>query len=249
MYTVQLNFLLKKDENLENLERIEDLCGLLREQGRILSAFSHLNYVQNETVVVIALCPEVDTLTTEENRYFCNRLKEEGLGFSYEIQGLSPYAPEVCHCEQPSALLLQASTYIPLHCFDCSSQIPLYRIPPTYDRSYFSYYDINQWNQVSIAWSKIEFNSMNDEIAQYQLSDISSEHNQEGLRIRHLIQTLTGKDCFYFLEELRDSETHSSQRLGKACPNCGESWKNVRLFENNLLICENCRILSNPPYS
>lgn len=98
----------------------------------------------------------------------------------------------------------------------------------------------------NLAWSDIEFHSTKakERYAQKQLGDINSEFNKPALELIKIISEKSGKECYYFLEKLRDAKNLKNE-LDRKCPICSSEW----LLEEPLLDyydfkCDKCKLLS-----
>jgi predicted nucleic acid-binding Zn ribbon protein len=226
-------------------EWIENLMHALHHQGRIIHLRNNM-YEKDSCIVVQCKIPEFDSLSILEENFWVNKLISKHVEISFECLGEDIDSPDLCNCDQSEFYIFLASENIPLLCGSCGDAIPLYRIPPTYEAEP-SYYDIDCWNKENLAWSDIEFYSVYETLAQNELGDIDSKLNIAALELKIKIEKLTGKDCYYFLEELREPD-NINNAMEKKCPKCGSNWLlKEPLFEYYDFKCNYCKILSRVP--
>lgn len=221
-------------------EWIKNLVHNMHHQGRIVHLRNNI-YRQNDCIILQCKIPESDSISAiSENKWF-KKLQTQKVDIRIKCLGKDLGSKDLCCCGLTKFYILLGSEDIPLVCGSCGDSVPLYRIPPTYEPDP-SFYDVDCWNKENLAWSDIEFYSYYEQIAQKELSDLGSILNKKALDLRSKIEKLSGKDCYYFLEELRETVNIET---GNKCPGCGGEW----LLEEPVLEyynfkCDHCKILS-----
>ncbi len=221
-------------------EWIKNLVHNMHHQGRIVHLRNNI-YKQDNYIILQCKIPESDSISAISENRWAKKLENKEVEIRVKCLGKAVDSRDLCCCGLTEFYILLGSEDIPLLCGSCGDVVPLYRIPPTYEPDP-SFYDLDCWNKENIAWSDIEFYSYHEDIAQKELSDLGSKLNKTALELRSKIEIFSGKDCYYFLEELREMV---SIETAKKCPGCGGEW----LLEQSLLEyydfkCDHCKILS-----
>ncbi len=242
MFVAQLSFSAKQlDSTVGDL--VKELVHFSYHQGLIVHLENDIIYSKNGNIILQCITPEKYKFDTIDRSYIFGKLEELQVSITIDYLGEATFAPDVCSCANSGFYILLASDFIPLTCGICGNAVPLYRIPPTY-ASDPSYYDINCWNKVNLAWSSIEFYSVHEAFAQKELCDIQSHQNQQALAIRDKIETLSGVECYYFIEELRHINNLNAETVD-ICPGCEDKWTVCDFSDRYELKCKSCKLVTN----
>lgn len=171
-------------------------------------------------------------LLDELKEYLVRMPKLQYIG---RVMGAEP----ICSCENPSHYILftmHGQMESPVLCGDCMKEVPLYRLPKTYEVT--DYRDVLDWAKVYQCCDEEFMVGFSERHAFKMMSDYNSNLTTEGLRICSKWEELTGKPFYYFLFKY-----YSNPK--KVCPKCGMPWENNNPKFQYDFVCHDCKLVSN----
>lgn len=249
MYIAELSFAILDEHDQEAASHaINDLLGSFRMNGQICGR-EWCIAERSGSYVAFVLLPAQNALDIAfANKYVHKGLQafaEAGLHFPI-ITLLGPDIDEVvpCSCIAPPSYILY-TTYLalvpPLRCGKCFQQVPLYRLPKTYDDGY---YDIVCWQSDYQSCDALQMNCRTlERSATRQLSRMDSTLSRQGIDICARITAATGVPTYYYL--YRYGARGLKQERRRVCPSCQREWlleEEWHLFDFK---CDRCRLVSN----
>ncbi len=248
MYTVKVEFKIAIGSEEEQLDLINLLLGSWRMNGQVLGREFPIAQTKGAYTAFVQT-PDKDSLGSQFNNKYVrknlHRLDEKFTAPQVSLLGKDPNSSSLCECISPSSYILYTtylSTESPLKCGDCFSEIPLYKIPKTFDDEY---YNILHWVSDFQNCDHLQMNcTVGERFALNQLSNLSSPLTKEGLSVRDSIQDVTGKKTFYYL--YKGSGRNHESEIARKCPSCGGEWFLEERFHGIFdFVCKGCALLSN----
>ena len=230
-------------------DEIYGLLGCLRRNGQILGK----EYAIAQTgrmLRVYALVPEPNALHKSHDsrwvRESRRRLVEKGLThLRVGIVGNDPTSRNADTCSDPRDYILfthYLTTGSPLRCGECFDPVPLYRVPPTCDKS--KYYSVGTWESDYQACDTLQMNcSTGERFGIREMSEADSSLSRRGRQLCADIEKSSGKPVYYYLLRYM-KQTTTAKEEARSCPICGGAW----LLESPWHIfdfkCAACRLVS-----
>ena len=249
MFTAELRFdILPKTKEEDWDDAIYLLLGSLRQNGQILG--KELRYVQVEgSIRSFVHLPAIDALAAVHNNKYVEKsllaLSEAALS-QPTVHVFEAGAAEQRQSEPAQSYIL-FTNYITIHSPLRSGvdfqPLPLYMIPPTYDRS--EYYDILAWQSDYQACDTLQMNCQTGERwATRQMSDVHSSLSVRGRKICGLITASTTLPTYYYLHRYKTHTTWKKE-IKRKCPDCGGEWLLNERWHIFDFRCDDCRLVSN----
>lgn len=249
MYTVQVDFKLAgKEERSDQLELIVLLLGCWRMNGQVVGRQFPVAR-KADCYSVFVQTPEKNSLSSRfGNKHVHDCLQKIEYEFSLPeicVLGVDPEGADACNCKSASSYML-FTTYLasgsPLRCGDCFGEVPLYKIPRTYDDEY---YNVICWMSDYQSCDSLQMNcAVGERFATNQLSRLDSQLTQTGLEVCRSIQQVTGKKTYYYL--YRGSGRSLDSELSRKCPGCNGEWHQQEPVHSVFdFMCVRCGLLSN----
>jgi len=223
---------------------MENFTSSLCSNGQIMFDFINtVKYSDHYAYRVVA--PEPDSLNEKYYNKYCKQdflivsemsLKEPELRLIGENYNFS----DSCSCENSSHYVLYTENRdlsYPVVCGDCERNVPIYKLPRTYDNNN-EYYDVWNWQYIYHACDKQFMYGMGERHGYKMMNDIKSPLSVEGLRICALWENLVQKPFYYFLFKYY-------RKNKPICPKCNENWVNHNKDIKFEYVCEKCRLVSN----
>ncbi|KAA5542829.1 DUF2310 family Zn-ribbon-containing protein [Adhaeribacter rhizoryzae] len=213
---------------------------------------NELQYEATENGVMLNLyCPEKDSYKDKNASYYAINAKnnfptELELNLTFELVGLDPELGKTFIPKKSTHYILTEpldGNWSPLICGDTYNQIPLYKIPFTYEGK--SHQEINYWEynyrSIKTLW---HIGYGQDRWTLNQLQNYKSELNQKGVSCCRQIEKVTNIPTYYFL--FNDRAWGKTKDKSRKCPGCGKDWFIPDSTNNNLVAfkCDDCRLVS-----
>lgn len=126
-------------------------------------------------------------------------------------------------------------------CGRCFDPVPLYRAPPTYDKSEF--YNVTAWVSDYHACDTLQMNCRTGErFGIREMSEAGSSLSQRGRGLCADIEKGTGKPTYYLFRYVR--RTTREKERARRCPLCGSDWLLEKPWQIFDFRCEACRLVS-----
>lgn len=247
MIIYQLTFsgpALDEDDKFSFLDEVDTLFNCLYKQNQICTRGVIVNFGPDGIKAIID-CPEEQVIFSKENNFYpqkyINRIKENyNLEISIEKIGENPLTMGGSYATSTAFILYgDGDGLSPLRSFNDFKQIPLYEFPYTYSNDP-TYHDINGWQKDYEDLISLWFSGrVNEAYCFEMLSSMTSPVTVSGFEICRRIESLTGKDCYYYLFN------YESKVNDDACPSCGGEWQlEEKMFDEFDLRCDQCKIVS-----
>jgi len=250
MFTTEIQFNLSaKADTDQATSLLSELLGLWRQSGQIYDGFWPMTRRGRKLLVHVSLPEECSLNSRFANKYVRSAHKRlRGIGLSeptIRILGPELEATPACSCRRRQSYIL-FTTYAhlgsSLHCGDCFSPVPLYRIPPTDGESYD---DVLCWETDYKSCDSLQMNcSTGEKFGTREISRFDSSLSKRGRKICARIESSTKKPAYYYL--YRGSGKSLARERVRTCPQCGGKWllkKGMhKLFDFK---CDKCRLVSN----
>lgn len=202
----------------------------------------------HQGVSVNLICLEKDAFKDENSTQYAlkwrRKLEDEiRCTFNYQLIGEHPKYKSIKLSKEPSFLILGTNEFSPLKDGESFNPFPLYKLPYTYqDKA--CYNDINFWEKAYNNLLGLWFSGIGERWTQFQLQNLSSEINQQGVTCAKTIEEVSGIPTYYFLFNYRGwGQKKDKQRK---CPGCGGDWyiKEKTMNSYYAFKCDPCRLVS-----
>lgn len=249
MHTVELQFKITGNGSDDDRDSaLGCLMNALRMNGQILGSDFPMANLRNGFKLFTSI-PEKSSLSPRHaNGYVKSAVRDmskAGLKLSVVRHGPDPESAIVCRCKSRIWMIL-FTTYLsaepPVRCGSCFGVIPLYRLPKTYDDSY---YDIICWHGDYRACDRLQMGCATGErFGTAEISRLDSSLSQRGRAICDALTTSTKIPTYYYLYRY-PGRSLSSERA-RRCPSCGGKWlADASIHGKFDMKCDKCRLLSN----
>ncbi len=248
MYVCNLTFDCLDDIDINTAQScISALLDAYRYNGQIIGREFPIT-LTNEQFVVTFVCPEKDSLSTENNNDEVSMKLESLAVFDlslprFELLGLECQSDFSDMCQQPKSLILY-STFVqscsPIRCFEHFSPVPLYKLPQSVR------FDLVKWQETQGACDQIQMNELSQiepEVVE-QISGIESQLMRQGKEVANKIKAEQGVPVYLYLYRVGGESLEQEQN--RKCPSCDGDWRlNSPLFNLFDFKCDQCLLVSN----
>jgi predicted nucleic acid-binding Zn ribbon protein len=247
MYVQRIEFSFK-DVSDDIPDLINGYLAALRMNGQIYGKEWPISY-EGRYCVATLMTPEDSSLNQQYfNQYVNEYLKKlDNAGILVDVKNVlkSIEGESCCDCKNPSGFVLFTNFVrigSPVLCMDCFYSVPLYKFPVMESGEYN---EIIRWESDYQSCDSLQMNcTILEKSTIRQMSNLSSELNQNGRSVCQQLSGTVGKPFYYYL--FRSGGKSLSQEKKRLCPCCGGDW----LLDNPIneffhFKCDKCRLLSN----
>ena len=207
----------------------------------------HTVIIDDTTLRIPVVCPELDSLALKNHSSFCRKTREEieenaGAKIVINPVGIDADNPDYKVPEHSSFYILRSGWESPLLCGDTHAPIPLYKLFEFNPQLDFD--DIHFWALDYERLYGLWVSGLYEDFAEAELQNHDSAINQQGRILCRKIEKITGIPTYLFLPNFRDWSEAEDQNW--KCPITQKEWRiDGKTSENFIAFkCDESRLVS-----
>lgn len=195
------------------------------DRTRQIAKRDHTVIVDNLTLRIPVICPELDSLALKNHSSFCRKTRaeiEQNAGAKIQMipTGIDADNPDYQVPQKSSFYILRTGWESPLLCGDTHVPIPLYKLfefNPKVDFDSIHFWALD-YERLHGLW----ISGLYEDFVEAELQNYNSAINKQGRILCKKIEKLTGIPTYFFLPNFRDW-TKSEEKRWK-CPASQKEW-------------------------